>query len=90
MVDNDDIFYRVISNVSLIIILLFSKGITDEFDDDDDILYGANDKDDADIHHPFNVVDRAVPNPFTRDTGVSAEKLNPGMHNSTLIINLGT
>ena len=51
----------------------FSIGITDEFDDDDDILYG---KDDDDLHHPFAVTDRAIPNPFASG-GVAAEKLNP-------------
>ena len=51
----------------------FSIGITDEFDDDDDILYG---KDDDDLHHPFAVTDRAIPNPFASG-GVTAEKLNP-------------
>ena len=51
----------------------FSIGITDEFDDDDDILYGKNDDD---LHHPFAVTDRAIPNPFASG-GVAAEKLNP-------------
>ena len=33
---------------------LAAKGITDEFDDDDDILYGNLD----DFHHPFEVKDK--------------------------------
>ena len=53
----------------------FFIGITDEFDDDDDLLYG-NGKDDDDLHHPFAVTDRAIPNPFANG-GVAAEKLNP-------------
>jgi len=54
---------------------IVAKGITDEFDDDDDLLYG---KDDDDLHHPFAVTDRAIPNPFASG-GVAAEKLNPVM-----------
>ena len=40
---------------------LAAKGITDEFDDDDDILYGNLD----DFVHPFEVKDKPLPNPYT-------------------------
>merc|ERR1712008_468349 len=54
-----------------------AKGITDEFDDDDDLLYG---KDVEGLHHPFAVTDRAIPNPFANGGhGVAGEKLNPVM-----------
>jgi len=59
-----------------------AKGITDEFEDDDEILYGA-DKNDADVHHPFEVRDRAVPNPFSNQ-GVAAEKLTPAMKSAAM------
>ena len=39
---------------------IVAKGITDEFDDDDDILYGN----DEDFHHPLEVKERAIPNPY--------------------------
>ena len=51
---------------------LAAKGITDEFDDDDDILYGNDD-----FIHPFEVKDKAIPNPYT-SSGIYDEKLTPG------------
>merc|ERR1719357_1639934 len=59
-----------------------AKGITDEFDEDDDILYGNDNKDEA-MHHPFEVKDRAIPNPFS-SSGVAAEKLTPAMKSAAM------
>merc|ERR1719357_34131 len=59
-----------------------AKGITDEFDEDDDILYGNDSKDEA-MHHPFEVKDRAIPNPFS-SSGVAAEKLTPAMKSAAM------
>ena len=61
---------------------MYLLGITDEFDDDDDILYGG-DKDDDNLHHPFAVKDRAIPNPFS-SSGVAAERLTPAMKTAAM------
>merc|ERR1719270_447957 len=58
---------------------LAAKGITDEFDDDDDILYGNLD----DFHHPFEVKDKPVPNPYT-SSGIYDEKLTPAMKKAAM------
>ncbi len=60
---------------------LASKGITDEFDDDDDILYGDQEADD--VHHPFEVKDRPIPNPYS-SLGVSGERLTPAMKTAAM------
>ena len=59
---------------------LASKGITDEFDDDDDLLYGGKAED---VHHPFEVKERAIPNPYS-SAGVSGEKLTPAMKSAAM------
>ena len=63
-------------------LLFLFVGITDEFDEDDDILYGNDNKDEA-MHHPFEVKDRAIPNPFS-SSGVAAEKLTPAMKSAAM------
>ena len=61
---------------------LAKKGITDEFSDDDGIMDA---KSDDDVHHPFEVSDKAVPNPYFPGSsfgpaGLALEtKLNPTM-----------
>ena len=56
-----------------------AKGITDEFDDDDDILYGGED-----FHHPFEVKDKALPNPY-QSAGISSEiHITPAMKNAVM------
>lgn len=62
---------------------LASRGITDEFDDDDDILYGAGRDDNSPIHHPFEVKDRPVPNPYS-SLGVVGERLTPAMKTAAM------
>jgi hypothetical protein len=59
---------------------LASKGITNEFDDDDDILYGGSD---TEFHHPFEVKDKPLPNPMLR-SGVQAEILTPAMKSACM------
>jgi len=56
-----------------------AKGITDEFDDDDDLLYGNED-----FHHPFEVKDKALPNPY-QSAGISSEiHITPAMKNAVM------
>ena len=56
-----------------------AKGITDEFDDDDDLLYGTED-----FHHPFEVKDKALPNPY-QSAGISSEiHITPAMKNAVM------
>ena len=63
---------------------LAKKGITDEFSDEDGI---HSDGSDNDVHHPFIVKDRPVPNPFisgisSAPSGVTMETLTPAMRSA--------
>lgn len=62
---------------------LASRGITDEFDDDDDILYGGNKDESSPLHHPFEVKDRPIPNPYS-SLGVVGERLTPAMKTAAM------
>ena len=61
---------------------LAKKGITDEFSDDDGIMDA---KSDDEVHHPFEVSDKALPNPYFPGSsfgpsGLALEtKMNPTM-----------
>ena len=59
-----------------------AKGITDEFDEDDDILYG-NGNTGEEFHHPFEVKDRPLPNPYS-SAGVAGERLTPAMKTAAM------
>ena len=61
---------------------LARKGITDEFSDDEIInrpFDSDEDNNDSNLHHPFQVKERAIPNPFTmgEDRALELSQLTP-------------
>jgi len=62
---------------------LAQKGITDDFDDDDAEIINrpVNSDDEREVHHPFAVKERAVPNPYM---GAPGSSLRPAIELDSL------